>query len=252
MRSSRLSSASSNSAAAWSSPSASQAFDRGVVQRPFVARLRVVDDVQRADVGAVRGDLEEQVAEQEAGEGPVRRDGRPVGEALGDSSPSRNLSTVSMLRSGGRSHGASVGREATSGKTLRVRERHPTYAVGEPLQEVLPAVARRVEDLLVDRHLVEHGADDGVQQVLATRDVAVQRHRFHAEHGAQAAHGESGEPELVDEGDGRGHDAGTVQWLPGGPAACGRPPRPRRRQSGSFGIGLLPRSCYTARRLPDA
>ena len=93
-------------------------------------------------------------------------------------------------------------------------ERDPTYAVGEPLQEVLPPVARGVQHLGVVVHLGHDLLDHSVEEVLPSRHVAVQRHRLDAQHGTEPTHREPGQPVLLDEPDRGRHDALASQGLP--------------------------------------
>jgi hypothetical protein len=70
-----------------------------------------------------------------------------------------------------------------------VRDADAAYAVGHPLQVLLPRSGQLLGHGLVVE-LVHHVLDDPVQQLLPARDVAVQRHRLHPELTAQSAHGQ--------------------------------------------------------------
>ena len=138
MRSSRVSSASSNSSAEWSwDSSCSRLFSRGYsaeVGGGCVVRVGLLD---RADVGALRGDLEQQVTEQEAGERPVRADTAGVGE----SAPVQGVQErfhppQAPQRRPHPGRGGWAGRDQR--EHLGVGQRDPPYPVREALQVVLP------------------------------------------------------------------------------------------------------------------
>jgi len=81
----------------------------------------------------------------------------------------------------------------------------PAYAGSQRLEIVLPA-RRIVVDHGVSIQLVHQHLDHPVEQLLATRDVSIQRHRLHAEPGTELSHGEPFEALFVDEPDGLTED----------------------------------------------
>ncbi len=91
---------------------------------------------------------------------------------------------------------------------------HAAHAVGQALEEVLPAVGGGAPDVRVVVQLAQQELHDAVEQLLLARDVAVERHRLDPEPLAQAPHGEAGQPELVDVREGRGQDPVAVQGHP--------------------------------------
>ena len=141
IRSRSSSSASSNSATAWSSPSPARSrVTVGKSCSRSVVLLAVVEDVERADVGAHRRDLQQQVAQQEAGERAVARHGGLVAETVVAETGEEGLDPVQAAQR--RSQPGCLGRAGgDQGERLGVRQRDATHAVGQALQEVLPPVA---------------------------------------------------------------------------------------------------------------
>ena len=89
----------------------------------------------------------------------------------------------------------------------------PADPVREPLEEVLPPVARCRQHVLVAAHLGDDVLHDGVEQSLAPRDVAVEGHRLDVQLVTEAAHGEVGKPVGLDGGQGGRHDEIATQRL---------------------------------------
>ncbi len=90
-------------------------------------------------------------------------------------------------------------------------QRHASYAVGEPLHEVLPAVAGSVEHLVVRLHAGDEAVHHAVEELLLAGDVAVERHRLDAEGLPEAAHRQPREALLVDVGDRGVEDPSAVE-----------------------------------------
>src|SRR3712207_1725282 len=220
-------------------------------QRAVLDVRRPLRVVQRADRHAALGDLEQQVAEQEAGVGPVGGDRGPVAEAVGGQRVEEGLqpAEAAQRRSHPRRGRRPRGDEREDG---RVGDGDPPDPVREPLQVVLPAVLGRQVHLRVAVELVDDQFHDAVEQVVAAGDVPVQRHPLDAEVGAHAAHRERLEPVLVDELDGRGEHPAPVER---GPDGAGRT-RPHRTRVGGAVIGHSDRGlgvvCHGARLPPSS
>jgi hypothetical protein len=95
-----------------------------------------------------------------------------------------------------------------------VSQRDAAYAVGQPLQEVLPAVGGADQDVVVLLHVRHDVLDDGIEQRLAARNVPVQRHGLDAELLAEPAHREAREPVGLDELQRRDDDPVAAERLP--------------------------------------
>jgi hypothetical protein len=86
-----------------------------------------------------------------------------------------------------------------------MRESDSSDAVRESLEKVLPPVLGQVEDLGVRFHVVDNAFHDGVEELLATGHIPVQRHRLDSEQCPETAHRQARKPLVVDERD-RGVD----------------------------------------------
>ncbi len=180
MRSSRVSRASSNSSAEWSwDSSVSRLFSRGYWLRSVVGLSSGSACSIGADVGALPGHLQQQVAEQETGERPVRPDAAGVGEAaVVQGVQERFHPPQAAQRWPHPRRGGWPGRDER--EHLRVREGDPPDPVGEALQVVLPGVGGQVH-VRVPVEVVDDQFHDAVEQVFPAVHVVVQRHCLHTE-----------------------------------------------------------------------
>src|ERR1700712_711962 len=188
-----------------------EALDRGVVLEPGSAGLLLVlEHVQRTHVGAVRRDLQEEVSEQEARERAVRADRAVVVEPLLLEAAEERLHPVEAAQ-GRPQPGRLGGTRSNQWEGLGVAQGDAAHAVRQAHEEVLPAVTRLLEDVVVVVHLADDLLDHPIQQRLATGDVAVQRHGLDVEPLPEPPHRQTGPALLVDEGKGGGDDAGLAQ-----------------------------------------